>query len=174
MSQALDQFLQSVQSKAYAQAVHAVGNRDEALDIVQDSMLKLAKSYGQRGLEEWPKLFQRILQNQIRDWYRRQKVRSIFFWWEQYPSEAGSGPEQAVSAIDSPEDALAGEEALGYIGSAVRALPARQQQVFLLRAFWGHNVQETADILGCGVATVKTHYARAIKMLKQQIEVPGS
>lgn len=171
MSHALDQFLQSVQGKAYAQAVHAVGNREDALDVVQDSMLKLAKSYGQRERDEWPMLFQRILQNQIRDWYRRQKVRSILFWWEQYPSEAGVGPEQAPSDIDSPEEQLSSAESLGDIGSAVRGLPQRQQQVFLLRAFWGHNIEETAEILGCGVATVKTHYARALKVLRQQIEV---
>lgn len=171
MSHELDHFLRGVQGKAYAQAVHAVSHRDDALDIVQDSMLKLAKSYAQRDPEEWPMLFQRILQNQIRDYYRRQKVRSILFWWEQYPTEAGVGPEHALSDAPSPEAELSDQQSLGDIGGAVRELPMRQQQVFLLRAFWGHNVEETATILGCGVATVKTHYTRAVKMLRQQIEV---
>ena len=54
--------------------------RDEhvALDIVQDAMMKLAERYGDHPAEEFPMLFQRILQNTIRDYYRRQKVRS--FW----------------------------------------------------------------------------------------------
>ena len=171
MSTALDQFLRSVQNKAYAQASHAVGNRDEALDIVQDSMLKLAKSYSLRSPDEWPMLFQRILQNQIRDWYRRQKVRRILFWWEQYPEQDGVGPEHTASTAPSPEAALNNAESFERIGQAVRALPMRQQQVFLLRALWGHSIEETAEILGCGSATVKTHYARATRMLRQGIEV---
>ena len=54
--------------------------RDEqaALDIVQDAMLRLAEKYGHRPAEELPLLFHRIMQNAIRDYYRRQKVRSLW------------------------------------------------------------------------------------------------
>ena len=54
--------------------------RDEeaALDIVQDAMLRLAEKYGDRPAEELPLLFHRIVQNAIRDWYRRQKVRALW------------------------------------------------------------------------------------------------
>lgn len=166
MSIALDQFLRSVQNRAYVQAVHAVGNRDEALDIVQDSMFKLARKYSTREPAEWPLLFQRVLQNQIRDWYRRQKVRSVLFWWEQYPSDAGVGPEHHASSTPTPEATLTEDQALTAVGTAIRALPARQQQVFLLRALWEHSVEETATILGCRAATVKTHYQRAVQRLR--------
>ena len=49
-----------------------------ALDIVQDAMLKLADKYADKPAEELPMLFHRILQNTIRDHYRRQKVRSAW------------------------------------------------------------------------------------------------
>lgn len=171
MEQELNRFLKTVQSKAYAQAVSAVGNRDEALDIVQDTMFKLAKSYATRHADEWPMLFQRILQNQIRDWYRRQKVRSILFWWDQAPSESSESSANALSEIESPEEMMVSGRRMGGIDVALKKLPLRQQQAFLLRALWGHSVEETAQILGCKAATVKTHYARAIKMLKTSVEV---
>ena len=56
----------------------AVRNEESALDVVQDSMMKLAEKYGDRPSEELPMLFQRILQNTIRDYYRRSKVRSLW------------------------------------------------------------------------------------------------
>ena len=45
----------------------AVREEEAALDIVQDAMLKLAEKYGDRPDDEFPMLFQRILQNTIRD-----------------------------------------------------------------------------------------------------------
>jgi RNA polymerase sigma-70 factor (ECF subfamily) len=67
-----------VERRAYKQALFAVRESENALDIVQDSMLKLAEKYGAKPAAEWPMLFQRILQNTIRDFYRRQKVRSLW------------------------------------------------------------------------------------------------
>ena len=75
----LNQFLTSVQKRAFITAKLATDNEDDALDIVQDSMFKLAKSYPDKSEQEWPALFQRILQNAIKDWYRKQKVRKIMW-----------------------------------------------------------------------------------------------
>lgn len=72
----MSDFLASVERRAYKQALFAVRDDEAALDIVQDSMLKLAEKYGDKPAGELPMLFQRILQNTIRDFYRRQKVRS--------------------------------------------------------------------------------------------------
>ena len=68
----LSDFLASVEKRAFKQALFAVRNEESALDIVQDAMMKLAEKYGDKPLEELPMLFQRILQNVIRDFYRRQ------------------------------------------------------------------------------------------------------
>ena len=72
----MDQFLASVERRAYGIAKMAVGHREEALDIVQDAMLKLVQLYADKPQQEWRCLFFKILQSRIRDWYRRNKVRN--------------------------------------------------------------------------------------------------
>src|SRR3989338_1999966 len=74
----LSQFLSSVERRAYKQALYAVRNEHTALDVVQDAMIKLAEKYGGKPAAELPPLFQRILQNTIRDYYRRQKVKNTY------------------------------------------------------------------------------------------------
>ena len=76
--QELSDFLKSVEKRAFKRSVYHVRNNESALDIVQDSMMKLAEHYGHKPVAELPMLFQRILQNTIRDYYRRQKVRSLW------------------------------------------------------------------------------------------------
>ena len=75
----MSEFLVSVERRAFKQAMFAVRDNEAALDIVQDSMMKLSEKYGDKPTGELPMLFQRILQNTIRDYYRRQKVRSTAF-----------------------------------------------------------------------------------------------
>src|ERR1044071_7134085 len=74
----LEAFLKNIERRAFKQAVFAVRDEEAALDIVQDAMLRLAEKYGHRPAAELPLLFHRIVQNAIRDWYRRQKVRSLW------------------------------------------------------------------------------------------------
>jgi DNA-directed RNA polymerase specialized sigma24 family protein len=52
---------------------YAVRKDESALDIVQDAMIKLAEKYGDKPAAELPMLFQRILQNTILDYFRREK-----------------------------------------------------------------------------------------------------
>ncbi|WP_317931021.1 RNA polymerase sigma factor [Halioxenophilus sp. WMMB6] len=167
----LDQFLASIQNRAFVTARLATGNADEALDIVQDSMLKLVKSYANYPQAEWPALFQRVLQNTIRDWYRRQKVRRILFWWQQ--QDAADDQAELIEPGENgttPMDALINGEINAQVEVALRHLPERQRQAFLLRAWWEHSTEETAAIMGCSTGSVKTHYSRALKALQLQLD----
>ena len=72
----LSDFLKSVEKRAFKRTAFAVRDDDAALDIVQDSMIRLAEKYIDRPAAELPLLFQRILSNATMDWFRRQKVRN--------------------------------------------------------------------------------------------------
>lgn len=167
---ALDRFFCKTQSKAVKQAEFAVANRDEAFDLVQDAMIRLARRYPDNEAD-WPKLFQRILQNLILDWHRRQKVRRILVWWDQRKeaddSEVGFDYFSAEEA--SPQEQLLNEQEKQALMALIKALPLRQQQAFLLRAWWEYSTEETAFAMGCSAGSVKTHYSRAIQKLKLKL-----
>jgi RNA polymerase sigma-70 factor (ECF subfamily) len=168
---ALDRFLAGVERRALRMAEIATGSRDEALDIVQDAMLGLAHKYGTRGEAEWGPLFHRILQSRIHDWYRRGKVRNKLFAWFSSDDDCDDDPLDRLPDPQAarPEDALGLDRAGAALQTALRSLPLRQQQVFLLRAWEGLDVADTAAAMGCSQGSVKTHYSRAVHRLREAL-----
>ncbi len=172
-ARALDQFLSSVERRAFRIANIALRDSEEALDIVQDAMLQLARRYGTRPSEEWMPLFYRILQNRIRDSQRRKKVRNrIFAWWPAAVADEDSSEDAVADAADGrpgPDAVTASGEALQELERAVKDLPARQCEAFLLRTIEGLDVAQTASAMGCSEGSVKTHYSRAIHALRARL-----
>ena len=170
----LNQFLAEVERRALRIAEIGVRDRDEALDLVQDAMIKLARNYSDRGTGEWAPLFYRILQNGVRDWHRRQAVRNrVMVWFGRKPSEDNDYDAIAAAPDASgraPDEELQNSEAMRSLETAVRGLPARQREAFMLRAFEGLDVAGTAVAMGCSAGSVKTHYSRAIHALRKQLE----
>jgi RNA polymerase sigma-70 factor (ECF subfamily) len=173
-TRALNQFLASVELKAFRIAQIALRHEDDALDAVQDAMLQLARAYGERPAEEWKPLFYRILENRIRDVQRRRMVRNKVMAW--LPFRRGDEDEelpdpldQAASTEASPGLKLELDEAMGALEKAVQALPNRQRQAFLLRSLEGLDVAQTAAAMGCSEGSVKTHYFRALQALRAQL-----
>lgn len=178
----LSDFLASVEKRAFKQALFAVRNEESALDIVQDSMMRLAEKYGDKPLAELPMLFQRILQNAIRDHYRRQKVRNM---WTTLLS-AFSGPEDdehdpldTLESADSdhksesPQTQLEQRQTLGVIEREIEKLPARQREAFLMRYWEEMDIAETAAAMGCSEGSVKTHCSRATHTLAAALAAKG-
>jgi RNA polymerase sigma-70 factor (ECF subfamily) len=165
----LDRFLLSVERRAFRIARIAVRHDDDALDIVQDAMLQLARRYAQRPSEEWRPLFYRILQNRIRDCQRRRQVRAKIMSW--LPGwQAGPDPYDGVpDARPQPQDLLANDQAMATLERALAELPGRQQQAFMFRNFEGMDVAQTAVAMGCSEGSVKTHYSRAVHTLREQL-----
>ena len=165
-------FLQGVERRAFVTARMATQDEDEALDIVQDAMLKLAQNYSNRSEAEWGALFNTILHSKINDWYRRRTVRNrwrVFFGLDSDGNE--SSPDEKVPQTQFPEPErqmssdLLGEQLNQLIGK----LPVRQQQALILRAWEGYNISQTAEIMKCSEGSVKTHYSRAVHGLREKL-----
>jgi RNA polymerase sigma-70 factor (ECF subfamily) len=172
-SRALEQFLSSVEKRAFKIAQLGLRNDDDALDAVQDAMMKLVQSYAARSSEEWPPLFYRILANRIHDMQRRRTVRGrVMAWLPLRDAEDDEGVDpvaQAPSTEPTPARRLELDEAIGTLEVAIAALPRRQQQAFLLRNFEGLDVSQTALAMGCSEGSVKTHYFRALEALRARL-----
>lgn len=168
----LDDFLASVERRAFRMAQVAAGDRDAALDIVQDAMLKLVQHYADKQASQWRPLFFRILGNRITDWHRQQKSRwAVFDRWFGGDAEGEESMDQ-FSADDrqEPLSQVLTTATLASIETAVRALSPRQQQVFMLRCWEGMSTAEAAEAMDCTQGTVKTLYSRAIVNLRNQLE----
>jgi RNA polymerase sigma-70 factor (ECF subfamily) len=172
-SRALEQFLASVEKRAFKIAQLGLRNDDDALDAVQEAMMKLVQSYAARGSDEWRPLFYRILTNCIRDMQRRRTVRGRLMAWlplrDSEDDEDFDPIAQAPSAEPTPARRLELDEAIVALESAIAGLPRRQQQAFLLRNFEGLDVSNTASAMGCSEGSVKTHYFRALETLRARL-----
>jgi RNA polymerase sigma-70 factor (ECF subfamily) len=170
----LDKFLAEVERRAFRIAQVSLRDEDDALDVVQDAMLKLARNYSARPSAEWRPLFYRILENGIRDLQRRRAVRKRLMVWlpgpKEDPDEEAQDPLDNVAAggADVPELLMQGQAML-KLETSLRALPARQREAFMLRNFEGLDVAETAQAMGCSEGSVKTHYSRAVHTLREQL-----
>lgn len=178
----LSEFLRSVERRAFKRSVYHVRDQEAALDIVQDSMLKLAQHYGDKPLAELPMLFQRILSNTTLDWFRRQKTRNALFTnlsdlssadqedfdlletWEELQSSEGT---------ESAQDALERAQILHQLETHIMDLPARQREAFLMRYWEEMDVAETAAAMGCSEGSVKTHCSRAVQALSKALSAKG-
>jgi RNA polymerase sigma-70 factor (ECF subfamily) len=169
----MQNFLAAIEGRAFRIAQFATRNRDDALELVQEAMMKLVQNYADHDAGEWNALFHRILQSRIRDWQRRQSVRNRFRHWftraddedtedalEQLPAAAASDP--AVQ--------LGNEQFMNRLEAELGALPWRQQQAFLLRVWEGLDVAQTATAMQCSESAVKTHHARALEKLRGRLE----
>ena len=172
-SRALNQFLASVELKAYKIAQAGLRHQDDALDAVQDAMLQLARAYSNRPEEEWKPLFYRILENRIRDMQRRRTVRGRVMAWMPFRRDEDDEDNDPIAQAPShdlpPVARLELDEAMVALDGALEELPHRQRQAFLLRNLEGLDVAQTAKAMGCSEGSVKTHYFRALQALRLKL-----
>jgi RNA polymerase sigma-70 factor, ECF subfamily len=177
----MDTFLQSVEKKAYQMAIMATHHQQDALDIVQNSMINLVRFYGDKPRDEWRPLFYRILQNEIKNWANKQ---SLFKKWFSSSSSQSSHidgesdqdladyyqEQNGQQEHQTPEHELVRQQLSVKLLKALEQLPLKQQQCFLLRSWEGLSVADTANAMSCSEGTVKTHMSRASQKLKMIIE----
>ncbi|MBX3615817.1 RNA polymerase sigma factor [Nitrosomonas sp.] len=181
--QEFSDFLAGTEKRAYKQAMFAVHDEQAALDIVQDSMMKLTAKYATRPAEELPLLFQRILQNTIRDYYRRQKIRTL--WTTLFSAFTPKDQDKNQEDFDILETLLVKQDSndpdvqferaqlIALIEEALEILPPRQREAFILRYWEEMSLAETADIMKCSEGSVKTHCSRAVHSLATILKAKG-
>ena len=179
----LSDFLKSVDKRAFKRTAYTVRDDDAALDIVQDSMIRLAEKYPDRPAAELPLIFQRILSNATMDWFRRQKVKNAVVQnFSQFESFGDDGDFDLLESLEAADGSTASESASDSVSRAqilllvegeVGKLPARQREAFLLRYWEEFDVAETAAAMGCSEGSVKTHCSRAVHALAKALEARG-
>ena len=172
-TQALDRFLAGVERRAFLTARFALGNADDALDVVQDAMLQLVRSYANRGEQEWGPLFHTILQSRISDWRRRAKVRNrlrVWFGGKEQDDDSDPLHNMVDNRSPDPPGQLRDKQAMAALETAIHKLPPRQQQAFMLRVWEGLDIAQTARAMKCSEGSVKTHYSRAVHALREKLE----
>jgi RNA polymerase sigma-70 factor, ECF subfamily len=181
--QELSEFLKSVEKRAFKRTVYHVRDEDAALDIVQDSMMKLAENYGDKPVAELTLLFQRILSNTTLDWFRRQKTRNALFSNMSDFESFSDGEDfdlletlestESTEFTESAQKSLERAQILQQIDASVQELPTRQREAFLLRYWEDLDVAETAAAMGCSEGSVKTHCSRAVATLGKLLKSKG-
>lgn len=179
----LSEFLKSVEKRAFKRSVYHVRNEESALDIVQESMMKLAEHYGHKPVEELPMLFHRILSNCTLDWFRRQKTQNALFTnmgdFESANEDGDFDLLETLHSSNSPEQNESTEtqteraQTLREIEIEIQQLPARQREAFLMRYWEELDVAETAAAMGCSQGSVKTHCSRAVHALAKALSAKG-
>lgn len=164
----LDAFLASVSVRAFRFAELGLRHREDALDTVQDAMMKML-TYRDRPPEEWTPLFWSVLRRRIIDVQRRRGFRLTWL----APSRPQQDEDATVDWADpgpDPSRSHDGHEAYARLALALRALPARQREAFTLRVLEELDVGTTARVMGCSEGSVKTHLSRAREALQKQLE----
>ena len=171
----MEQFLKDIERRAFHMARLATGSRDDALDIVQDAMYKLVEKYSAKSADEWRPLFYRILNSKITDYYRRNGVKNRLISlasWGMKPDELGGDLIDRAEGRNSetPDQMLVRELQIKQLTAAVKKLPTRQREAFMLRCWDGMSTATTAKTMGCTEGSVKTHYSRAMHSLRNSLE----
>ncbi|MEZ7849211.1 MAG: RNA polymerase sigma factor [Polaromonas sp.] len=181
--QELSDFLKSVEKRAFKRSIYHVRDEEAALDIVQDTMMKLAQHYGDKPASELPMLFQRILSNNTLDWFRRRKTRNALFSNMNDFELAGDDGDFDLLEIleslvnsegtESAQDTAERAQTMLQIELQIKELPGRQREAFLMRYWEEMDVAETAAAMGCSEGSVKTHCSRAVLALSKALSAKG-
>lgn len=179
---ALGEFLAGQETRAFYIAQAALWDHEEALDVVQDSMLRLVQYYRHKPAAEWPALFRTILNSRINDVRRKRMLeqaghrlvsltglfrnsRETDSATAVYEPPAG----ERTDGVTTPESGYLAGELQEHIEHALDALSERQRQVFILREWRGMSIHETATVLGCSENSIKQHHFRALRELRRQL-----
>ena len=168
LNEQLNQFFISHEKKAYSIALMSLRHQDDALDVIQDVMIKFVEKYKNKKTDLWAPLFYRMLHNRITDTHRANtKNKKFFKFFDKSESDALENIEDTneMDIINQIDNAMK----IDNLQQALKALPNRQLQAFICRIWEGLSVAQTAQSMKCSQGSVKTHLFRALKNIRNQI-----
>lgn len=136
----------------------------EAEDLVQETLVKVAKRWPRVRRMEHPTAYaRRILVHLALDGReRRTRRRRELEHGQPYIERADPGSSGLVAQIDARAELVA----------ALASLPPRQRAVLVLRYFLDLPELAAAEALGCSVGTVKSSASRGLARLEQVLNTP--
>tara|TARA_Y100000992_G_scaffold302511_1_gene276995 strand:+ start:2733 stop:3272 length:540 start_codon:yes stop_codon:yes gene_type:complete len=169
----IEDFLKDVSIRAFNICVVSCNNKDDAHDIVQNSMCKLVEKYKHNPSNQWKPLFYTILRNKLNDYYRKKALSNRIFASrntdEEYEETVSYSPNPSDQS-NNPQKSIETMERRSALKSALSILPRRQQQAFMFRYWEGFSTRETALAMNCSEGSVKTHLSRANERLRELLK----
>ena len=162
---ALREQLAASHEESFAWALGCCGrNRRDAEEVLQAVYLKVlegrAPFEGRSSFRTW--LFA-VIRRTAADHRRRAVLRALRL----VPLEHAAA---AAATGDAPDEEAARGERRERLARALERLPRRQREVLLLVFYHGQTVEEAAAVMGVGVGSARTHYARGKARLKTLLE----
>jgi RNA polymerase sigma-70 factor (ECF subfamily) len=167
--EALEPLMERHYRRIYRVALSYLRDVDDALDAVQETFVKAF-----RNAHRWDPASEvapwlvRIAVNDSIDRYRRGRRRLA----REEPLETAGGDHEWRMAAGDPsaERAVFGREVAERVATALKGLPAKQREVFVLRHYDEMSLEEIARTLGMSLGTVKSSLHRAVHRLRADLE----
>jgi RNA polymerase sigma-70 factor (ECF subfamily) len=158
-------------ASAYLLALQLLGNRDEALDVAQEALMRFFASLGRmtpgRAVRPW---LLAIVRNQARDFWRRQRVRRA----ESIDANPDGLLSHMVDTAPDPEEAVRRAELRRRVWKAITTLSDDHREIVVLRDFHGLSYDELAQTLGIKIGTVMSRLHAARQRLRALLTQEGS
>ena len=166
----LNDFFITHEKKAFSIAFISLKNHDDALDVVQDVMVKFVEKYKHKKCDTWTSIFYRMIQNRITDFHRKNTQQKKYFKLF-YLEDSNEIDEIKDVNYTSSLKQIEQNMQIEHLQSALQNLPTRQLQAYICRIWEGLSVKETAKSMKCSQGSVKTHLFRALKQLKNEMNL---
>ena len=166
---AFDTLFTRYQKRTYRLVQRFISNREDALDLTQDAFIRAYQGLGDfKSQCQFYSWLYRITVNLCIDFLRK-KARSEVLLYDS--DESGELPMANIPdpRSESPAKAVENKELRTHIRKAVRRLPPKQRQIFILRHWDGLSLKDIAAVVGRSDGTVKAHLLHAHRNLRKHL-----
>ncbi len=170
--EAMEKIVERYEKRIFTFGMKMCGHIQDAEDIVQETFLNAFRYLGrfreETKLKNW--LFKIAARACIRKRRKKKCEPDFEISLESFVHENGADIKYEIPDLsDDPSDNVLRAEMKQVIDAAIQSLPHKYRLVFNLRDTEGFNTEETSDILGISLQSVKTRLHRARLFLREKI-----